>query len=81
MAAATVNARSIMSIGPAKMEFISVTASNTNTVSSYLNTVNFAIPFPGAATAAGCSCAVSGREITVHDPGVAQPVIILAFGS
>jgi hypothetical protein len=81
MAAATVNARSITSLGPIKMELIVVSASNTNTVNSRMNTLNFALAFGASASSAAVSTAVSGRQITLHDAGTAQPIMILAFGS
>ena len=87
MAEATVNARSIVTIGGgAKMEFIDVAATNGDYIDSHMNRLDFAMAFPLTVGTLGISAAVGVdgtgtevRRITIHDCGAAA--IILAFGN
>jgi len=73
----------ILPLGPLKLEIIPLTAvTNGDTIASRLGNPTYAVAFV-AADASGTndiSASISGKTITIHDPPVTGPIIVVVFG-
>ena len=84
MAAATVNKQWVSVQGPFKLEFVNLTADDTNTYTTIIQSPQYAMAVNNEdtdTTSAACSAAISGRTVTLNNANLSSSEVnVLIFG-